>query len=486
MIAGGMSTINFRSVLKIVGLILLISASSFLLCIPVAMIYDEPVRPFLLAYVTALIPGILFYFLLKSRLHQRVTTREGYLSVTLGWVTLVLSGTLPFLFSHQISGFINMLFESVSGYTTTGASILTEVESLPKSVLFWRSLTHWIGGIGIILLVIIVLPSLKVGGYSLFSLESSMKEKILPRTKSVASAVLLIYLFLTFLLTALLHAGGMDLFDSICHSFGTIATGGFSTKNNSIVGYSAYIQYVMGVFMFLAAASYVVFYFIIRRNFSRVRSNEELWFYLFFTTAAVVSVTLVLYTGTNRSFELAFRHAFFQVISTISTTGYATSDYMLWPQAALVLIFLLIFAGGSTGSTTGGIKMARHLITLKNLRNVIVRLQHPSAVMPVKLNGQVVPDSINSLMTVFIQLYVIIFIAGMFMITLTGIPAVEAAGASVSALSCVGPGLGASGNMGNYAHFNGVAKVTMVFLMIIGRLEIFTFIALFTRAFWKK
>ncbi|MGE5349785.1 MAG: TrkH family potassium uptake protein [Actinomycetota bacterium] len=481
-----MNTINFRSVFKIVGLILLISASSFLLCIPVALIYSEPVRPFIMAFAAAAIPGSILFFQLKSQLHQKVSTREGYLSVTLGWIMLVLSGTLPFAFSHEMKGFTNMLFESVSGYTTTGASILTDVESLSRSVLFWRSLTHWIGGIGIILLVIIVLPSLKVGGYSLFSLESSMKEKILPRTKSVASAVLMIYMVLTVVLVLLLVAGGMPLFDSICHSFGTVATGGFSTKNTSISGYSNYIQYVLGLFMFISAASFVVFYFIMKRNFTRVKSNEELWFYIFFTTAAVVAVTMLLYTGSERNFEVAFRHAFFQVTSTISTTGYATTDYTVWPQAALVLVFLIMFAGGSTGSTTGGIKMARHLIAIKNLRNVIVRLQHPSAVTPVKLNGQVVPDSINSLMTVFIQLYIIIFLAGMFIILLTGIPAIEAAGASVSALSCVGPGLGASGNMGNYAHFNELAKITMVLLMIIGRLEIFTIIAVFTRAFWKK
>ncbi|MBE0673027.1 MAG: TrkH family potassium uptake protein, partial [Bacteroidales bacterium] len=331
-----------------------------------------------------------------------------------------------------------------------------------------------------------ILPSLKVGGYHLFSMESSIKEKILPRTKSIARVILMIYTGLTVAEILLLTAGGMDLFDSICHSFGTIATGGFSTKNTSISGYSDYIQYIISIFMFLAATSYVVFYFIIKRAFTKVRSNEEFWFYIFFTTAAVVSVTLILYMGSQRSFEEAFRHSLFQVISTISTTGYATSDYTAWPAAGYVLIFILIFAGGSTGSTTGGIKMARHLISLKNLRNVTVRLQHPNAITPVKLNGQLIPDNINSLMTVFIQLYIIIFVAGMMILLITGIPADEAAGASAASLACVGPGLGASGNMGNFAHFNGAAKITMVLLMIIGRLEIFTIVALFTRAFWRR
>jgi trk system potassium uptake protein TrkH len=481
-----MSTINFRSVLKITGLVLMISAISFSLCIPVAFIYEEPILPFILALISAGLPGTLLYILIKTPITQKVSGREGYLSVTLGWLALVLSGMLPYVFTGEIKGFTNMLFESVSGYTTTGASILTDIEKLSKSVLFWRSLTHWIGGIGIILLVIIILPSLKVGGYNLFSMESSLKEKILPRTKTIARTVLLIYLGLTVAETVMLTAGGMNLFDGICHSFGTIATGGFSTRNTSIAGYSGYIQYVIAAFMFLSATSYVVFYFIIKRAFSRVSANEEFWFYIFFTTAAVVSVTLILYTGTERDFEESFRHSLFQVISTITTTGYATSDYTQWPVAAYVLIFFLIFAGGSTGSTTGGIKMARHLISLKNLRNVTVRLQHPNAVMPVKLNGQIVTDNINSLMTVFIQLFILFFIAGMMIMILSGIPAIEAAGASAASLACVGPGMGASGNLGNFAHFNSIARITMVLLMIIGRLEIFTILAVFTKSFWKK
>ena len=259
-----MSTINFKSVFRIVGLILIISASSFLLCIPVALAYSEPVTPFLLAFVTSMVPGAILYLPFQKSLYHKVTPREGYLSVTLGWVALGLSGTLPYVFSGEIKGFVNMVFESVSGYTTTGGSILTNVEAVSRSILFWRSLTHWIGGIGIILLVIIILPSLRVGGYHLFSMESSLKEKILPRTKSIARAILMIYLGLTIAEVTLLTLGGMDLFDSICHSFGTIATGGFSTRNTSISGYSNYTQYIISLFMFLAATSYVVFYFFIK------------------------------------------------------------------------------------------------------------------------------------------------------------------------------------------------------------------------------
>jgi len=481
-----MRTINFKTVLKIAGLILIIISASFLLCIPVALLYSEPFVHFILAFVTALAPGLLLYFGIRSSFQEKVTTREGYLAVALGWVTLVFAGTLPYLYSGEIKGFVNILFETVSGFTTTGASILREVETLPRSILFWRSLTHWIGGIGIILLVIIILPTLKVGGYNLFSLESSIKQKLLPRTKSIARVTLFIYLGITLSEIILLSLGGMNLFDSICHSFGTVATGGFSTRNTSIADYSPYIQYVIALYMFLSATSYVVFYFMVKRNFRQVEGNEEFWFYIFVTTFAVVFVTLALYTGTNRPFEESFRHALFQAVSQISCTGFATTDYTLWPRAVTFFMFLLMFLGGSTGSTTGGIKMARHLISIKNLRSVIVRLQHPNAVAPVKLNGKIVPEDINHLMTVFIQLYLIIFVAGTLIMVISGISVQESAGAAATSMAGIGPGLGASGNMGNYFHFTAAGKLDMVALMILGRLELFPIIALFSRAFWKN
>jgi trk system potassium uptake protein TrkH len=481
-----MITINLRSILKIVGLILIISSFSFLLCIPVALIYSEPVRPFILASITALIPGLMLYSLVRSRLHEKVTTKEGYLSVTIGWLALILSGTLPYVFSGEIKGFLNILFETFSGYTTTGSSILREVESLTKSLHFWRSLTCWIGGIGIILLVVIILPTLRVGGYNLFSLESSLKEKLMPKTKSIAYTVLLIYLGITATETTLLTAGGMDLFDSICHSFTTVATAGFSTKNTSLAGYSPYIQYVSGIFMFLSATSYVVYYHLIKRNFRKLASYEELWFYIFFTTAAVVFVTFILYTGTERTFEESFRHAMYQVISQISCTGLATNDYTVWPMTAMFFMFLLMFAGGMTGSTTGGIKMARHLISLKNLRSVFTRLLHPNAVVPVTLNGKIIPESTKDLMTMFIQLYLIIFVIGTLIMVVSGIPILESAGAAGTSMAGIGPGLGASGNMSNFAHFNAIGKLTMFTLMFLGRLELIVVIALFTRSFWKN
>jgi trk system potassium uptake protein TrkH len=481
-----MTNINIRSLVKIASLILIIISAFFCLSIPVAIIFSESILPFVYPAAITLVPGLLLYFLMPSSIKERVTVREGYLSVTLAWIIITVCGTLPYFFSGVITTFPQAWFESTSGFTTTGASILARVEDVPKSILFWRSLTHWIGGLGIILLVIIVLPRLKIGGYNLFSLESSVKQKILPKTKSIAKTFLLIYLVISTLEVIFLLMGGLGLFESICITFGTVATGGFSLRNNSLADFSPYLQYVVAIFMFIAATNFVLYYLLIKREFRKIKDNDELWFYVFFTTAAIVFITLTLYISTDRDFSTSFRHSFFQVIAQITTTGFATTDYMAWPAVGWSFMFLLLFAGGCTGSTTGGIKMSRHLLALKNMKSVFLRLSHPNVVLPIKLNGKIIPDNINILMLLFIFIYILIFLVGAMIMAITGIPVNEAVGASVSAMSNVGPGLGASGNMGNYSAFNDVAVVTMTLEMLIGRLEIFTVIALFTRSFWRN
>ncbi|MBE0680161.1 MAG: TrkH family potassium uptake protein [Bacteroidales bacterium] len=481
-----MRLINPLNISRILSTILLIAAGFFLVCLPVALIYNEPVQPFLLSSAISVALALFIRILTRKADPGQISNRDTFLIVAIAWILFSLAGTLPYLISKAIPSFIDAFFESTSGFTTTGSSILQDVESLPYSILFWRSLTHWIGGIGIIVLVILILPSLQITGYHLFSLESSMKEKIHPRTKGIVYRVLLIYTGLTLLEIVFLLIGHMNLFDSICHAFGTVATGGFSPKNTSLSDYSPYIQYVIAVFMFLSATSYVVYYYTLKGNFSKVFKNEEFWFYLFVVAASVVFVTLTLYSKTDRNFELSFRHAFFQVISQITCTGFATTDYMAFPAIGMFFMFLIMFLGGSTGSTTGGIKMARHLISMKNLRNSFVKIHHPNAVIPVRLNGRIVSDGVVNQMMVFISLYLIIFVIGNLIMQLTGISILEASGASASCLAGIGPGLGASGNVGNYAHFNSTAKVTMMLLMILGRLELFTFLSILTRAFRRN
>jgi len=481
-----MNLINPVSIIRILSSILLIEAASIVTCTPVALIYGESALPFLYsAGLTLLLAGFM-RLVSRDTSGKNISNRDTFLIVTLAWLLISVIGSLPYLFSRTISSFTNAFFESASGFTTTGASILTEVESLPHSILFWRSLTHWIGGIGIIVLVILILPTLKITGYQLFSLESSVKEKIHPRIRGVVTRILLIYLGLTAAEILFLSVGDMKVFDSICHAFGTVATGGFSTKNTSIAGYSPYSQYVVGIFMFLAAVSYVVYYHLISRSFSKIRKNDELWFYIFMVTASVCFLTLILFSGTDRNFELAFRDAFFQVTSQVSCTGFATTDYMKFPPIGWYFMFLLMFFGGSTGSTTGGIKMGRHLIALKNLKNAFIKLHHPSAIIPVQLNGQRVTDETVNQVVVFIFLYILTFLAGSMVMQISGISILEASGASATSMAGIGPGLGLSGNMGNYAHFNTVAKITLILLMVAGRLELFTFITIFTKPFRRN
>lgn len=480
-----MKLINLLVILRILTTILLIESVSFLLCLPVAFYYNEPVLPFLWSSAISLAVFFLFDIAARNVSIQKLSNREGFLTVTLAWLIITLFGALPFLISGSIPSFIDAYFESCSGFTTTGSSILSDIESLPYSIIFWRSLTHWIGGLGIIVLMIIILPSFKFTGYQLFSLESSLKEKIHSKTKAIGFRFLFIYLGLTVIEVILLYAGEMNLFDSICHSFGTVATGGFSTKNASIVNYSAYSQYIIALFMLLSGVSYVVYYHLVKYNFRKIRKNEELWFYLATTIIAITIVTSILLAKTDRTLEVSFRESAFQVISTITCTGFSSADYLLWPQAGMLLIFLLMFAGGSTGSTSGGIKMARHLILIKNIKFVFIRLVHPKVISPIRINEKILSEKTNISMISFIILYLFIFLIGTIIIVIAGSDPVTAASAAATTMAGLGPGLGTVGPMSNFAHLPEFTKIVLCLLMIIGRLEIYTVFVLFSKSFWR-
>jgi trk system potassium uptake protein len=480
-----MKLINPLLIIRILSTILLIESISYLFCLPVAFIYKESLNPFLLSAAVTLLLSSIFYFLSRGADTNRFTNRDGYLGVTLSWVILSVLGTLPYLFSGTIPSFINAFFESTSGFSTTGSSILKDVEILPYSILFWRSLTHWIGGIGIIVLVIIILPSLRVTGYQLFSLESSLKEKIHPKTKAIGFRILFIYLGLTLAQIILLNVGDMNLFDSVCHSFGTVATGGFSTKNLSLMHYSSYSQYITMIFMFLAGTSQVIYYYLVKFNFKKVKQNEELWFYIVVVIMAGALATTILLLNTAGTLEESFRHGFFQVISIITCTGFASADFVLWPLTAVLLIFLLMFAGGSTGSTSGGIKMARHLIVLKNVKNVFTKLNHPKSITFIKLNGKAIAENTNISILSFVVLYLFLFVLGSLIVVVTGVDPVTSASSVATCMAGIGPGLGTVGPMSNFANMPEAAKVILSMLMIIGRLEIITVFTIFTRTFWK-
>ncbi|MDP3445211.1 MAG: potassium transporter TrkG, partial [Ignavibacteria bacterium] len=334
-------------------------ATSLALCLILALVYKESILPFVFPILISGAAAFGSYTIIKRNSWESFNKKEAYLSVSVAWLVISVIGALPFLFSGYINSPIDALFESVSGFTTTGSSILTNIEILPKSLLFWRSLTHWIGGIGIIVLVIVIMPRANINSYSIFSLESSLREKIHPRLRSVGYRLLIIYFLLTFTETILLLLGNMNLFESLCHAFGTVSTGGFSPKNTSLTDYSPYIQYVVTIFMILGGTNFVIHYFLLKREFKKVKQNDEFVFYMKAIFISGIVITAALYIGTDRPLEQSFRDSFFQVASIVTCTGFATSDYLLWPEFAWIGIFILMFLGGSTGSTAGGIKMVR-------------------------------------------------------------------------------------------------------------------------------
>jgi trk system potassium uptake protein len=481
-----MKLLNPLIIIRILCIILFIETLSFILCLPVAAIYKESWGPFLYsAAITLFITAILYIISRKADV-ARAGSRDGYMSVTLSWIVFTLMGTLPYLFSGTIPSFIDAYFESTSGFTTTGSSILKDVEILPYSILFWRSLTHWIGGIGIIVLVVIILPSLRVNGYQLFSLESSLKEKIHPRTQAIGFRVMFIYLGLSLTQIILLSFGDMNLFDSICHTFGTVATGGFSTKNLSLAAYSPYSQYIVMIFMFFAGTSQLVYYYLFKFNIKKIKQNEELGFYVGVVLVSGAIGTSLLFLNTSNTFETSFREGFFQVISIITCTGFASADYLFWPLTGLLFLFVLMFAGGSTGSTSGGIKMARHLVILKNIKNIFVKLNHPKAVSLIRLNGSVVSENTNISIISFVALYLFVFILGTLFVVANGADNITAASSVATCMAGIGPGMGTIGPMSNFAHMPDASKVALSILMILGRLEIITVFTLFTRTYWKR
>ena len=480
-----MKLINPLLIIRILSTILLIETISYLFCLPVVFLYKESPSPFLWSAAVTLFLSAICYIISRGADSDKFSNRDGFMAVTLSWVIFSLLGALPYLISGTIPSFIDAFFESTSGFSTTGSSILKNVEILPFSILFWRSLTHWIGGLGMIVILIIILPSIRATGYQLFSLESSMREKIHPKTKAIVFRVLFIYLGLTLAEIILLNIGEMNLFDSICHSFGTVATGGFSTKNNSLAYYSSYSQYIVMIFMFLAGTSQVIYYYIVKLNFKKVRQNEELWFYIAVSLIAGTIATIILLINSTRTFEESFREGFFQIISIITCTGFTSSDYIVWPGAALLLIFLLMFAGASTGSTGGGIRMARHLIVVKNIKNIFVKLNHPKSISFIKLNGNSVAENTNISILSFVVLYLFLFVLGTIIIVITGVDPVTAASSTATCMAGIGPGLGSVGPMSSFANIPETAKVVLSFLMIIGRLEIITVFTIFTRTFWR-
>ncbi len=482
--------INLAGIVNILGLLFAINAVLMALCIPFSIYYaDGALSSWLKAICANLIIGAGLYFITVKRRNVRsIKKRDGYIIVTLSWFVMGLSGAIPYIISDSIPNFSDAFFESLSGFTTTGASILEDIESLPYSILFWRSLTQWIGGLGFIVLVISILPSLGISGMQLFLAEAPgiTADKIKPRIQDTAKRLWFLYIGLTLFQTVLLMFGGMGFFDSINHSLTTMSTGGFSTKQASVAAFdSKYIEYVITIFMFLGGTSFVLIYLGLKGNIKKVLDNEEFRSYLGITGLVTILVTLILMFKEGLHIEEAFRDAAFQVVSIITTTGFATADFTVWGGGATIIFFTLMFLGGSAGSTAGGVKIVRHLIIAKNSVIEFKRQLHPLAIIPVRFNNAPIPHEVTRNILAFVIIYLTIFGIGSVTLTLFGIDAVTAMGSVATSLGNIGPGLNETGPSFTFSHMPEFAKWTLSVLMVIGRLEIFTVLIIFTRYFWR-
>ncbi len=499
---GSFTKLNYKIIFHLMGLLLTVNGGFILLAALVSFLYKDGVTAEMtLAGVIGLaIGGMIMLFTKNHR--KEIKKREGYVIVTFGWIFMSLVGTLPYLFTGAIPNFTNAFFETMSGFTTTGATILQDIESIPKGVLFWRSITHWIGGMGIIVLAIAILPLLGIGGMQLFAAEAPGPggDKLHPRITDTAKRLWLIYVGYTIAETILLKLAGMSFFDAINHSLSTLASGGFSTKNNSLAFWNdqPLIQYIVILFMFLAGANFVLSYFAFKLKFSKILKDEEFKVYFLSTIGFTIIVSLVIYFQADistttithpmvwGSFESAFRHALFQVIAIVTTTGFISADYTAWTPFLTIFFFGLMFLGGSAGSTAGGIKIMRHLIMIKNGILEFRRTLHPHAVLPVRYNKKGVPQTIVFNILGFFILYMLSFIIGTLVFSWLGLDFMTALGGAASTLGNVGPSIGDLGPVNNYAHLPNAAKWWSSFLMLIGRLELFTVLILLTPFFWRN
>jgi len=498
-----MKSFNYQIIVSFLGLTCMLNGLFMLLAIPFSIYHKENASLGILsAGLITIAIGFLMWFLNRNA-PKNLQKKEGYLIVTFGWLILSLTGTLPYLLSGAIPDFTNAFFETLSGYSTTGSSILTDIESMPKGILFWRSATHWIGGMGIIVLTIAILPLLGIGGMQLFMAEAPgpSADKMHPRITETAKRLWLIYFSLTMAEFLLLKIAGMDWFDAINHAMSTMSTGGFSTKNASVAYWNnmPIIQYIITFFMFVAGTNFIITYFVFKGKWERIFKNEEFKWYFFGVLFLIITVVILiinfqdptLQTTINHpkpfgEFESAFRHAAFQIIAIITTTGFVSADFTMWNSFVTMLIFSLFFIGGSAGSTSGGVKIVRHITMIKSSLLEFKKLLHPSAIIPVRYGGKAIHHTIVFNILSFFVLYMLIFILGSVIFTFLGLNFISAVGITASSLGNIGPALGSVSPTNNFAHLSNPAKWFSTFLMLIGRLELFTVLILFTPYFWKK
>ncbi len=481
---------RWRFVLYVVGILVVCLGLLMALPLGVALIYrDGAVGPLVGAIAWTVLGGGAIALIFRSPDADHISQREGMGIVALGWTAVGLFGALPFYLSGEITSFTNAAFESISGFTTTGSSILTNIEGLSKGLLFWRSLIQWLGGMGIIVLSLAILPFLGVGGMQLYKAEvpSPVPDKLKPRIRDTAMILWKVYVLFTVVETVLLMIGGMSLYDAVCHAFTTMPTGGFSTQNASIAQFdSLYIDVVIIVFMVLAGINFSLHYQLIRgRPLAFWRDSEC----RFFLGAVLILTAVVSYDILGSVYEgvgAAVRYASFQVVSILTTTGYATADYETWPAMSQTILLLCMFLGASAGSTGGGMKCLRIMLCVKYCYKELFALIHPRAVTHVKIGGKAVPDAVMRGILGFLSLYMLLYALSAVVLAGMGVDFVTAFGAVAATIGNIGPGFGTVGPVENFAHIPIAGKWLLIWCMLLGRLEVYTVIILLVPAFWRR
>lgn len=479
-----------KIIFRIVGLLLYVEAIFLLGCVPVALYYNEPVMRPLIISIAMMVGVGAFFTYLCSGTERNISRKDGYIVVTLCWIIFSLFGSLPYMLTGYIPSFTDAFYETMSGFSTTGATILRDIEALPKSLLFWRMLTHWVGGLGIIFFTVAIFPIFGLSDIHLFAAESvgPMRAKLHPRIAVTARWILTIYVGLTLIASLSYHFAGMGWFDSVCHAMSTIATGGFSTKQDSIAAFnSPQIEYVTTLFMFLSGINMSLLYlFIFKFRFKELLRDTEAKTYTAIVVIFTAAITIGLYFTTTADVELSFRTALFQVVSVQTTTGFATANYVVWLPILWLLLCALMFFGACSGSTSGAMKCVRISILFKVMINEFKRIVHPNAVIPVRMAGKVVPTSVQSAILAYTVIYIFMLIIGLVVNMCFGMDFLDSFGLSVASVGNVGPALGHYGPMDSFATLPCFVKWFSAFQMLVGRLEFFAVLLLLTPVFWKK
>lgn len=471
----------------VLGKLLILMALTMMPSFFISLYYrEESYKAFLITIFIIFLVGSVMTFIPAKK--GKIRVQDGLIIVTLGWILASVFGALPFYLSGNINSYTDAFFETMSGFTTTGATILSDVEALDYGMLFWRSFTHWIGGMGILVVAVAVFPAMGSGGFQIFRAESPgpTVERIVPRIKDTAKILYVTYMIITLIEFILLLFGGMTAFDSAIHTFGTVGTGGFSSKNLSIGYYhSNYIKIVITIFMIICGTNISLFYTFFKKRYKSVLHNSELKLYLGIILVSSTMITLILMHATQNSFIDNIVDAFFQVASIITTTGYATLNFDQWPTFTKGILFFLMFIGGSAGSTAGSIKVIRILILLKQVKLEVQKIFHPRAVICLKVDDKSINTSTLGSITSFFVLYLVIFVLGTLVISLEGYDLITSSSAVATTLGNIGPGFGLVGPVNNFGFFSIPSKWLFSLLMLLGRLELFTVVALFAPSLWK-